>query len=427
MPEYKKKKVHRRSLEGKTPSKHVTVKPAAAKKSKKAELHVLKSDNTVKKKKLQQSRFKRKTKIVFFVAAVLAVAIFVLAILSPVSLSESMSNFFNTIGSGGYPLESVGGQVIDCCSFGNHYYLLTDSSLKAYSASGKEIISIPHGFSNPMMVANESRALVFDQGGNSLIVANLSGVTNPYSSEHSILTATLARNGTYAVAAKSDSYTSSVTVFSRKDKKIYEWNCAKDYINNIALSKNGKKIAFTTVNAVNAQISSKLYVFETDKTNSVYSKDLDTAAPLMLRSNKSGFSLVTSVGYSFTDWSNYKTTDVSNDYTPAFFRQSSNRILQVFNRTSNTTDNLIVVLSDKGQKLGEFKFSGAISDIQIRGNHIYCISETNAYLFDKTGKLLKTGICSFGCERISVLGSRTVGIISDNGIEKFEIDNEVEK
>lgn len=424
MPNYQKKKVHRKALEGKTPVKESVPKEKKEKRAPKLKLNPPLKGTSEKVKKIE---LKHNTKVLAIIISVVVLTVLILGILSPVSLNESFTNALNVIGSGSYPIGVSDSQIIDGYSYGAYYYVLTDSSIRAYSNSGKEIYSAGHGFSNPCMCVSDSRALVFDQGGKSLIVTNLSKITNSFTSDSAIITAAIARNGTYAVAAKTNGYTSKAIVYNKNNKKIYEWNCAKDYINNLAISPNGKKIAITTVNASGGQFVSKLYVFECDKVNSVFSRDLNEAVPLLLCSNKKGFSLVTDSGYSFFDWSKYGEANVSNDYSLGYFRQSSGNILLVFNRVSNLTDNLLVVLNSKGKKVSEFNFNGAISDIQIKGNHIYCISETSAYLFDRAGKLLKTGKCPFGCIKLSPLGSKTVALITDNGIEKFEIDDEVAK
>ena len=75
--------------------------------------------------------------------------------------------------------------------------------------------------------------------------------------ENDILTAKIARNGTFAIATQSDGYSSEVAVYNKKGKEIYRWFCADYIINDIQLDDTGRKLVLSAINAQKGSYVSK--------------------------------------------------------------------------------------------------------------------------------------------------------------------------
>ena len=253
MPEYKKKHVKKHITSNKKPktakkvekpiTDDIEMRPKNPKKTKPQKRENL---NVVKGNKLQRIRKMRIT-LAGAVAVVLIIAI--LSLILPVGIMENLNNLFAMVGKGGYPIELYGSQTLNAVSSGNYYYVLTDTNVNIRSNGGKEIYNISHGFSKPVLKTTSTRALVFDQGGVGLFVANLREKVIEREFENTILNAGISRCGTYAVAYHADNYASVVSVYNKKDKLLYEWYSADETVNNVAVSPNGKKIAVSTVTA----------------------------------------------------------------------------------------------------------------------------------------------------------------------------------
>ena len=112
----------------------------------------------------------RKLRILAAMVFVIVLICIALDFILPVGLIEGITNFSAGLGGGAYPISVYGSDVLDIKASSIDYFMLTDTKLSALNDSGKEIISITHGFSNPFMVTSESRALIFDQGGNEVSV-----------------------------------------------------------------------------------------------------------------------------------------------------------------------------------------------------------------------------------------------------------------
>ena len=189
MPDYKKKKVNRlkgaprlkKSKRAAPPEENdivMTSTPAKRQiKPPKAEKPVS-SMRVVNGKKLER---KRKLRISFSAVAIVSVIALILHLILPVGIFENIQNLTAIIGSGSYPAEISGTEVLNTVSRGNYYYVLTDTRLNAYSGGGKEIFSYSHGFENPVLKTSKTRAMVFSQGGNDAYIYNLAELKNTVS------------------------------------------------------------------------------------------------------------------------------------------------------------------------------------------------------------------------------------------------------
>lgn len=432
MPDYKKKKV-KNKLSRKTANFAFDKKKRKSKQDKlsedikmspldrKNEPKYVKSSNikVVKGKKLER---RRRLKIYASVIVFFFVVYLILSFVMPVSVGENLSNLFATFGKGEYPFEIYGAQTLDTASQKLYYYVLTDTDLSAFSSAGKEIFTSSHGYSKPILKTSQTRAMIFDQGANSLQIFNLRGQVIKYSPKKPIITADIARNGSYAVALYSDSYASNVKVFSKKEKAVFEWNSAKDIVNAVSLSPDGKYLVAATFNANDGNLGSKVSVFDTGKSSAdpVFSYEIADGMVYSLSSSQKGFTVVTSDGISFVKWDGFSKNDIKSDRQTSMFRSSSEGSVCVFNLNSNKSDNVITVISKKGEKISQFNFNGIISDIRFLNGHIYCISEAKAYLYDKEGKLLSTADCGYDAVRLAVTGSQSIAAVSDSSIKKIE-------
>lgn len=419
MPDYRKKKVRRvaRPSRQKAPAERskgafdISMSP---KRNEKAEKE--KPVRVIKGKKLQH---RRNFRITALAAAIAAAAICVLHFLLPIGIIENMGNFTATIGSGAYPLELYGTEVISAAQKGSYYFALTDTELTAYSNGGKKIFTEAHGYAKPVLKTSETRALIFDLGGNSLSIFNLSGSTNSLKTDNKLLSAAITRCGAYAVATASDSYAAEVTVYSSEDKKLYQWYSSSDLVNGVLLSPDGKRLAVSTVNASDGVLKSRLAVFEYSSADPIFSAEYSGTAIYSLDGLKHGFTAITAEGCSYFDWDKLNRRDYKNDYEPSALKTTKYGLALVFSRASDKSDNHILILSQKGEQLAAFNFLGNISDIVFSDNHIYCISDTAVYMLDKNGELISRLDCGYGAERLVAIGGGSVAVMTGGDIKKF--------
>lgn len=425
MPEYKKKRINR-----------IKAGPKRIKKSRLQKSRIaddIKMTSAIPKKPKQSSEMKivkgkkleqkRKMKILLIGISFAAVICIILEAVLPTGIIETFENAAVVLGSGSYPQNLNGSETLDTVSRGTYYYLLSDTCINAFSSSGKKIFSYTHGYENPMLQTSSTRALVYDQGAKSAVIYNLRSQIKSLTSDYAIITADIARNGTYAIATESDTNAATVSVYNKNGKLLYEWYSSTDMVNNLALSPNGKKLAVSTLNADGGKFKSNLYVLEYESATPVYSEAFDDTVVYGIDNTyNSGIAVVTKKQFEFINWSHYKKKTYNNDYSVSMLRAGSGGYISVFNRENDPSDNHIAFFSVKGDLKGEFSYNRQITDIQISGGRIYCVSDTDAFLLDNSGNVARKSECGFGSVRIVPTGTYSAVIASDNNIEKIQFE-----
>ncbi len=422
LPEYKKKSKRAFSGGSRAPKSKVNKQKSVSPQVKKVNYtaQAQKSDlKVVKGRKLEQMR-KMRISAAFFAVVIAIIVIFELSL--PIGIGDSLENFFACMGSGEFPLEIAGTDLVDAKTSNSYVYSLSNTTLGAYNSSGKEIFSYSHGFEKPIIKKSSTRVIVFEQGGKNAAIFNLSEQKSKIKTENEIITANISRCGVYAIATHSESYASTVSVYDTNDKLIYEWYSSENIVNNVIVSPNGKKIAVSTINAKNGEFVTNVSVMKFDSANALFSADFKGEVLLTLDSSHNrGFWCVSENTVKFIKWSNYKEKEFKTDYSVSRFKADFGGTVAVFNRHSDKTDSTVVLFNKSGDKKSEFKFLGSINDIAMISGHIYCISDKTVYVLDKTGKVLKSAECSFGGEKIFVIGTYDVAVMNDNTIEKIHL------
>lgn len=372
------------------------------------------------------TKYNRKKRICFLLSAttIICLALLILSLVLPVGLYENVVNLTSVAGPGKYPSDISGSTVIHTVSNGSHYFVLTDTSILAFSNTGKSVLNEMHGFSNPVLCVSDTRALVYDQGGNTLYIYNLGGKIHSLITENEIITASISRSGFFAVATHSDSYTSVVNVYNKNFKQIFTWNSAKEIINNVLINSTGKRLAVSTLTATSGQYSSKMLLLDFESADPLYTLDLGNSVALSLINTEKGISVITSDRYRFVNWSKFTTNEVTSSGEINMIKNSKNGLLIVFNRANNRSDNTIVLISNKGEKIKEFHISNIITDIQYANGRIYYLSDTSIKILDNDGNVLRSSNCNYGSKKIVVIASNTVATVADTKIEKFDIEKE---
>ncbi len=423
MAEYKRKKV-KKNFHSKNKHYVVNDEIIMKPKSKKRVERVLPEEEI---KVVRGAKYTRRARNKFLLSTIAIVALIYLffSLILPVSVYENIVNITSLIGHGKYPIDISGSTVLNSVSNGEYYYVLTDTSIAVYSNGGKTVINEMHGFSNPILSVSETRAIVYDQGEKSINIYNLGGKIDTLQTKDAIITASISRSGALAVATHSDGYTSVVNVYDKNLNHIYTWNSAKDIVNNVLVNSTGKHLAVTTFNAISGQYSSKMMILGFDSADPLYTLDLGNSVVLSLTNTGKGVSVVTPDKYKFVHWSKFNTNEVTASGEINLVRKDDKGLLLVFNRANDRSDNTVILISNKGVKIKEFKINNLITDIQYARGRVYYVSDSLVNILDSDGNILRYDDCGYGTQKFAVVSSNSIATITDSQIEKIDIEKGV--
>ncbi len=205
-----------------------------------------------------------KSIIALLLAVIIIVVLFLVHISSPTGLTDLIKCSFARRGSGsGFPITLSGGTVEEVDITDGCITVLSDTYIEMYNVSSKELVSEQHKYSSPKLQTSKTRALIFDQGAEELSVYDITGKIFSRDMKEPILTASIGRNGTYAVVTDPEDIAAKVYVYNKNNSLLFDWESKSDLVNSVSVSNNGKYVVVSTVNAKNGEYSNSLKTFNT--------------------------------------------------------------------------------------------------------------------------------------------------------------------
>ena len=202
-------------------------------------------------KKLRRKRNAKKTLkkiLVLVVALVLVVGIFLIKEnVSKENIFAAVSDFFASFSSGdGFPLEVPGSINEDVKLIGSAPAVVTETQFIVYNGSGKKLLDTYHGYTNPVLETNKSKALLYDRGGKSMQVFSKTKPLFKTSFENAIMLSQI--SGKYiSVVTGSERHSCELTVYSSSYKELLKWYCAEGRIVDIAFDDSRSEMILAVV------------------------------------------------------------------------------------------------------------------------------------------------------------------------------------
>lgn len=299
---------------------------------------------------------------------------------------------------------------------------IADSAVCYFDSSGNLIASNEHTFSTPIAETAGKNLLLYDLGGYGYRIEKRGGVSNKQTTSSPITCAAIGKNGDYAYSLNSDSgYQSHLFVYSRRNKKIFEWGSSSDYISVLALSDNGKCCAAGILTSEDAKIVStvKLFAFESDEpllsadfTGSVIYDIAFTSTKTLLVFCSDG---VYSVG---TDGTKVPVLSYSSNEISCFDDfQSGLKVLSIA-VYGNENNRRVVVFNKSGKQLFEKNFTEDVTSVVCSKNRISVIDNNKIETFDTAGN--SVGLVYLN-ENVSsaVLSGSDIFVLGASGLYSF--------
>lgn len=227
--------------------------------------------------KLSKQRNKKLAKKIF---KMLRIPIVVIVVLSAIFLSArllgnvAVSNITDTlrevktvfVKGEGYPRAVDAFNFREATSIGSKPLIISDDSTQVLSKSASEIFSMQLVSGDSKAVTKNGRALIYSNTSNEVILQSRTEKLGSVEESGSVVTAELAKNGYFATSYPSDEYQSVLSVYNRYFEKVFQWNCSQERISSIGLSENGKNLVVAAVGAENAEIYTRLLIFNIGST-----------------------------------------------------------------------------------------------------------------------------------------------------------------
>ena len=385
-------------------------------------------NRTARPRKARSARPKNtpvlKFKSFVFSAAVLvfcALAYIIISLIHPIGAFEYISNSISAFGSGKYPTSLHGGDVLQAEKQNSSYYVLSKINIDVFGNGGKQVLTSQHGFLQPVLKTSDVRFLVYDQGGKGLKIYNSNKllVTKKYDNE--IIAAAIGKDGTYAVATRSEGYQSAVTVTDKNEKKLFEWYCVDETVNSVALSDNGEALITASLKVENGKFKSTLNVLKYNSASPVYSFDFDDVVLSAEVCGNSKAVIAFKDKLIFINLKNGSTVTTATNYEINVFKRFGDCILTCSSLAANKLEAQVILYRFNGEIIDNFNFSFGVDDISYLKGKYFILSDSKIYRLTNDGKVLTSKECSFDINKIVGLSVDSVATISYSKIDKYSL------
>lgn len=220
------------------------------------------------------------------------------------------------------------------------------------------------------VITENGRALIYGSGSSQIILQSRTEELGRVEAEGQVVTAALGYNGAFATSHTGEESQSVLTVYSNRFKKEFQWNCSNERIASIALSDNGKKVAVAAVGVKDAEIYTRIVIFNTRETKAI--KDVKFSGTLFLKMVWTNSDAIIAVGDNQTvvfDKNGEKTdtlTYADNDISCIKSDYKGN--VAVCRTDLGGAKTYITVYKKDGTRACEKSFDGEITDMDIDKN-----------------------------------------------------------
>ncbi len=248
-----------------------------------------------------------------------------------------------------------------------------------YDSNGNTIMNEKLSYTSPMLVGGTNFNLCYDLGGTSFTILNT--FSNLYSETltYPINDATIADNGSFAIATSSREYRTTVLLYD-SDFKLRSRIYKDKYLTDVKLKKDASELVIAGINAKDGDYYSEISLIETgsDKEKCILN------LPVVVYSidyTKDGFVIVSDKGIFFLDSNLKPVSKVTTELTMAMTRCSDAYFTAVYTDGAIGNSHIAVVYDTKGNKCIEEHIDGKLHDVEFdeSGKYVFILTDDSIY------------------------------------------------
>lgn len=358
-----------------------------------------------------------------FICVILIATYLITLSIHPIGVIEYIKSTYTSVGYGkGYDIDINNARPLYTLSDDDRYFVVSSNYVNCYNRNGKTIFEKNHSLSEPVVKFSETRYLLYGQGERNLQVNSFSNTLYSHNFSSGIITAAISDSGVFAVATKSDGYSSSVAVYNKNNEKIFEWFSSDETVNTLALASNGKSIAVSTIKVEKGKYISSFYVLKFNSADPVFKKTYtDNVIYQLIPTNNTTYCLVFADNIEFVNYKSEKAVTNKSDYSVSIVKQIDGKIIAVRTVAANHDESLIEIYNQNGKIKSSFKVNIYITDFSYSSNKIYVLGLHDIYKYNSKGKLDLQTKADYDVLFIEAVSANSVACIRNSLIDKYEL------
>ena len=321
--------------------------------------------------------------------------------------------------SGGFPysLDTFNFKRAD--SIGSGVITVNNDSTVVLNSSADELFSMQIKPGSRVITKN-GRALIYGTASNEVVLQSKTEKLGSITEGSTVVAAALAENGSFATSHASQKHQSILRVYNSRFKNVFQWNCSQERIADIALSQNGRNVAVAAVGAENAEIYTRIIVFNIGDTEP--KADIKFSGTMLFDVVYTASGKIIAAGDNKTVVLNKKGETVdetvyAEDSILAVCSDDSGNTVVCYEEFGGAKTG-IVRYSRSGKKTCSIVVDGIPDCIAARGGRIAVASDNEIAVYSQNGKEVKRIEAENAVESVFI-ASGTVYAVGGGAINKY--------
>lgn len=281
-----------------------------------------------------------------------------------------------------FPVSFKGETPYDLNQAEGNLIVTTETQIKFYSSSARNIASYHHSFSRPITKIGGARALTYDQGGYQLRIDTKNNNIKEMKTATPILFCEINASGYYAVVTSENRYTNSVTVYNSSFKQIYKYS-AQEYIMALDFKDNNNCIVAAQT-AKSGDFDTVIYGLNFKKDAEAFKSEvLGIMALAVDHKSNDAVALVGSQGLTTLNKKGevQKSFDFAGEISNIYENIPDHTVVTLKNTTNpNETD--IFAFSQEGALAAQSKLQGIVQDLYCDKNGILMLDKNTIFEYN---------------------------------------------
>lgn len=375
-------------------------------------------------------------KILLLMVMILSIVFVAISSFSDVTFSnvtDTIKSFFMNLKKGpGYPYEFSADGPEKNDTIGSYLAVLEDSTVVFLNSTAKEVFRYDTTYTNPDISINNGRALIYNRGTSSFVVAGRSDIIYDNSETsgvitESIITAAIGQKGNLGFATWSNDGVSKFTAVNKKLGVDFYYVFGNDRILHVALSDNGKYAACAVFGVKNATYYSKVHVFDFKQSEPIASFEYpdETLIRLDFVDNET-LSVVTDMKrrlVSVEDKSESGVVDYSTHSLDSVdFDSDSHKSVLCFSKYGST-ENEVYAFDKKGEEIFHSDDFENVKEVKCNSKFFAVLTDDCVYSYNYKGELKSKIELTVNIDSIEVI-SKDIYFFSGSNVYKMKFNKD---
>lgn len=307
-------------------------------------------------------------------------------------LINNVDEMFKSLKKGtGYPVDLSAVEIKDKSKMGNDILILDEDVIYVLNKYGAKTLLKKHGLSNPRVVSNNKKSVVYEHLGNQFQVYLKTKKLFEKKLDNIIYNMSISNDGKLVVVKDSNQFISSLEVYNKSFTPIFQWNSADKYITHVSFENNNQDFAVASLEVDGAEYVTTITFLNINKKQIISEIALNDETVLSIKyKNNDLYIIGTKNAYIIN--SQYKIKykyEYDNRVLKAYNNDFLKNIVLIFDNYNKLDDNDIIFLNENLEKIGNQTIRGRIKDVSGDKKRFYILTDQNILEYNIESKFIK--------------------------------------